>query len=129
MNLSATVPAHETNTPSAERGQLTVMFCDLVGSTALSAGLDPEDLRGIVTAYHRSCTELVERNDGLAAKYMGDGVFTYFGYPQAHEHEAERAVRAGLASVEAVPKFATHIGSPLQVRGGSPQASLCSATT
>jgi class 3 adenylate cyclase len=78
------------------------MFCDLVGSTALSARLDPEDLRGIITAYHRCCTELVERNGGFVAKYMGDDVLTYFGYPQAHEHDAERAVQAGLALVEAV---------------------------
>jgi class 3 adenylate cyclase/tetratricopeptide (TPR) repeat protein len=117
-NLSATAPAHETTTPSAERRQLTVMFCDLVGSTALSAKLDPEDLRGIITAYHRCCTELVERNGGFVAKYMGDGVLAYFGYPQAHETDAERAVRAALNLVEAVPKLATHAGSPLQVRIG-----------
>jgi class 3 adenylate cyclase len=75
----------------AERRQLTVMFCDLVGSTGLSARLDPEDLQGIIAAYHRCCTELVERNAGFVAKYMGDGVLAYFGYPQAHEHDAERA--------------------------------------
>jgi class 3 adenylate cyclase/tetratricopeptide (TPR) repeat protein len=115
-NLSATAPAHDT--PSAERRQLTVMFCDLVGSTALSVRLDPEDLRGIMTAYHRRCTELVERNGGFVAKYMGDGVLAYFGYPQAHEHDAERAVRAGLNLVETVPKLATHAGAPLQVRVG-----------
>jgi class 3 adenylate cyclase len=90
---------------SAERRQLTVMFCDLVGSTALSRRLDPEDLRGIVGTHHRCCTELVERHGGFVAKYMGDGVLAYFGYPQAHEHDAERAVRAGLALVEAVPKL------------------------
>ena len=106
------------DTSIAERRQLTVMFCDLVGSTALSARLDPEDLRGIITAYHRCCTELVERNGGFVAKYMGDGVLAYFGYPQAHEHDAERAVRAGLDLVEAVPKLATNAGSPLQVRVG-----------
>jgi class 3 adenylate cyclase/tetratricopeptide (TPR) repeat protein len=117
-NLSATAPAHETTTPSAERRQLTVMFCDLVGSTALSARLDPEDLRSIIAAYHRCCTELVERNGGFVAKYMGDGVLAYFGYPQAHEHDAERAVRAALNLVEAVPKLATNAGSPLQVRVG-----------
>jgi class 3 adenylate cyclase len=94
------------------------MFCDLVGSTALSARLDPEDLRGIITAYHRCCTELVERNGGFVAKYMGDGVLAYFGYPQAHEHDAERGVRAGIALVEAVPKLATNAGSPLQLRIG-----------
>src|SRR6516165_6191484 len=103
---------------SAERRQLTVMFCDLVGSTALSSRLDPEDLRGIIAAYHRCCTELVKRNGGFVAKYMGDGVLAYFGYPQAHEHDAERAVRAGLNLVEAVPKLATNAGSPLKVRVG-----------
>jgi class 3 adenylate cyclase/tetratricopeptide (TPR) repeat protein len=94
------------------------MFCDLVGSTALSARLDPEDLRGIIGAYHRCCTELVERYGGFVAKYMGDGVLAYFGYPQAHEHDAERAVRAGLGLVEAVPKLATNVGPPLHVRVG-----------
>jgi class 3 adenylate cyclase/predicted ATPase len=103
---------------AAERRQLTVMFCDLVGSTALSARLDPEDLRGIIGAYHRCCTEVVERNGGFIAKYMGDGVLAYFGYPQAHEHDAERAVQAGLALVEAVPKLKTAAGVALQVRVG-----------
>jgi class 3 adenylate cyclase len=103
----------------AERRQLTVMFCDLVGSTALSARLDPEDLRGIIGAHHRCCTELIERNGGFVAKYMGDGVLAYFGYPRAHEHDAERAARAGLALVEAVPKLETAIaGTSLQVRVG-----------
>jgi class 3 adenylate cyclase len=77
-NLSPTTPKHATTAVSEERRQLTVMFCDLVGSTALSARLDPEDLRGIITAYHRCCTELVERNGGFVAKYMGDGVPAYF---------------------------------------------------
>jgi class 3 adenylate cyclase len=102
----------------AERRQLTVMFTDLVGSTALSTKLDPEDMRGIITAYHRCCTELVERNGGFVAKYMGDGVLAYFGYPHAHEHDAERAVRAGLAVVETVPKLDIDAGAPLQVRIG-----------
>src|SRR6516164_5168897 len=74
VNLNATTPTYETTASSAERRQLTVMFCDLVGSTALSARLDPEDLRGTISAYHRCCTELVERNGGFVAKYMGDGV-------------------------------------------------------
>ncbi len=108
----------EVSAASAERRQLTVMLCDLVGSTALSARLDPEDLRGVIGAYHRCCTELVERHGGFVAKYMGDGVLAYFGYPQAHEHDAERAVRAGLALVEAVPKLKTAAGVPLQVRVG-----------
>jgi class 3 adenylate cyclase/tetratricopeptide (TPR) repeat protein len=103
---------------SAERRQLTVMFCDLVGSTALSVKLDPEDLRGIIAGYHRCCTELVERNGGFVARYMGDGVLAYFGYPQAHEHDAERAVRAGLALLEAVQKLETVAGVPSQVRVG-----------
>ena len=80
----------------AERRQLTVMFCDLVGSTALAARLDPEDMREIIAAYHRCCASLIESNGGFVAKYMGDGVLAYFGYPLAHEHDAERAVRAGV---------------------------------
>ena len=105
-------------TDAAERRQLTVMFCDLVGSTALSAKLDPEDLRGVIGAYHRCCAGLVEGNGGFVAKYMGDGVLAYFGYPEAHEDDAERAVRAGLAIVEAAPKLVTAAGSPLHVRIG-----------
>src|SRR5262252_7823388 len=97
-------PPEEKRRHDAERRQLTVMFTDLVGSTALSTRLDPEDLRGIIAAYHRCCTELIEHNGGYIAKYMGDGVLAYFGYPQAHEHDAERAVRAALNLVEAVPK-------------------------
>ncbi|HEY2886164.1 MAG TPA: tyrosine-type recombinase/integrase [Rhizomicrobium sp.] len=103
---------------AAERRQLTVMFVDLVGSTALSARLDPEDMREIVGAYHRSCAEQITKAGGFVAKYMGDGVLAYFGYPQAHEHDAERAVLAGLALAEAVPKISTMDGSPLQVRVG-----------
>jgi class 3 adenylate cyclase/tetratricopeptide (TPR) repeat protein len=118
VNVSATTPLWETTVASAERRQLTVMFCDLVGSTALSARLDPEDLRSIIGAYHRCCTDQVERNGGFVAKYMGDGVLAYFGYPQAHEHDAERAVRAGLDLVAAVPKLETVAGSHLQARVG-----------
>ena len=103
---------------NAERRQLTIMFCDLVGSTALSAQFDPEDLREIIGVYHRCCAAIVERNGGFVAKYMGDGVLVYFGYPQAHEDNAERAVLTGLALVEAVPKLVTSAGSALQVRIG-----------
>jgi len=103
---------------TAERRQLTVTFCDLVDSPVLSARLDPEDLRSIITAYHRCCAELVERHGGLVADYMGDSLLAYFGYPQAREHDAEQAVGAGLNLVEAVPKLATRVGSPLQVRVG-----------
>ena len=107
-------PAHH----AAERRQLTVMFCDLVGSTAMSARLDPEDMRGIIVAYHKCCATLIERNGGFVAKYMGDGVLAYFGYPQAHEHDAERAVRAGLAIVEAAPKLDAAAQAALHVRVG-----------
>lgn len=86
----------------AERRQLTVMFCDLVGSTALSSVLDPEDLRGIINEYNNCVTEVVERNNGLVAGYMGDGILAYFGYPQAREDDAERAARAGLETIKAV---------------------------
>ena len=89
----------------AERRQLTVMFCDLVGSTALSARFDPEDLREIVGVYHRCVADTVARFDGFVAKYMGDGVLVYFGYPAAHEDDAERAVRAGLDVVDAVARL------------------------
>ena len=82
---------------SAERRQLTVMFCDLVGSTALASRLDPEDLREVLGAYHAAVAEVVTGFGGYVAKYMGDGVLAYFGYPQAQEHDAEQAVRAGLA--------------------------------
>jgi class 3 adenylate cyclase len=111
-------PAGPKPQDAAERRQLTVMFCDLVGSTALSARLDPEDMREIIGSYHRCCAKMIERNGGFVAKYMGDGVLTYFGYPQAHEHDAERAVQAGLAIVEAAPTLVTSAGSPLHVRVG-----------
>ena len=94
-----------------ERRHLTVMFCDLVGSTALSTQLDPEDLREIVGAYHRCCAEVIAKSGGFVAKYMGDGVLAYFGYPQAHEEDAERAVRAGLALIEAAAKLDSGAGT------------------
>jgi class 3 adenylate cyclase len=100
----------------AERRQLTVMFCDLVGSTPLSARLDPEDLRGIIGAYHRCVTETVERLGGFVARYMGDGILVYFGYPQAHEDDAERAARCGLAVVDRVPQLGQ--GEELHARVG-----------
>jgi class 3 adenylate cyclase len=102
----------------AQRRQLTVMFCDLVGSTALSARLDPEDLRAVIGAYHRCVAAAVERAGGFVAKYLGDGVLAYFGYPRADEHDAERAVRAALVLVEAVAALDTAAGAPLQVRVG-----------
>src|SRR5215469_13490126 len=102
---------------SAERRQLTVMFCDLVGSTALASRLDPEDLREVIGAYHKCVSEVIGRFDGFVAKYMGDGVLAYFGYPQAHEDDAERAVRTGLALVAAVPKLelAAEVGPQVRI--------------
>src|ERR1700739_2611493 len=85
----------------------------------MSARLDPEDLRSVIAAYHRCCAALIERKGGFVAKYMGDGVLAYFGYPQAHEHDAERAVQAGLALVEAVPKLETAAGVLVPLRVAS----------
>src|SRR5271163_70705 len=100
-------PVHETAVaaPAAERRQLTVMFCDLVGSTALATRLDPEDLSEVIAAYHRAVAQIVAGLDGFVAKYMGDGVLVYFGYPRAHEDDAERAVRAGLGVIDAVGRL------------------------
>jgi len=89
----------------AERRQLTVMFCDLVDSTSLAARLDPEDLREVIAEYHRAVAAAVAQLDGFVAKYMGDGVLVYFGYPRAHEDDAERAVRAGLGLIDAVGRL------------------------
>ena len=100
----------------AERRQVTVMFSDLVGSTALSARMDPEDLREVIAAYQKCVAETVGRFGGFVAKYMGDGVLVYFGYPQAHEDDAERAVRAGLELIAAVGSLKTRVA--LQTRIG-----------
>lgn len=106
----------ESPPSSAERRQLTVMFCDLVGSTALSASMDPEDLREIIAAYQKCAAETVRRFDGFVAKYLGDGILVYFGYPQAHEDDAERAVRAGLELIAAVGALKSQV--PLKTRIG-----------
>jgi len=92
----------EGGRPDAERRQLTVMFCDLVGSTALSHSLDPEPLRELLRSYQQTCGRVIERYDGHVAQYLGDGLMVYFGWPKAHEDDAERAVRAALEIVEAV---------------------------
>src|SRR5262245_11981202 len=107
-----------TRADAPQRRQLTVMFCDLVGSTPLSTRLDPEELREIIGAFHRCCVEQITKSDGVVARYMGDGMLVYFGYPQAHEDDAERAVRAGLALVGAVPQLGDGAGMALQVRVG-----------
>ena len=115
---SATAAARYTPARAeAERRQLTVMFCDLVGSTELSARLDPEDLREVIAAYHRAVADVVRGLDGFVAKYMGDGVLVYFGYPNAHEDDAERAVRAGLACIDAVRRLDVKVVK-LQARVG-----------
>jgi class 3 adenylate cyclase/predicted ATPase len=108
--------AEPTPQDTAERRQVTVMFSDLVGSTALSADMDPEDLREVISAYQKCVDQTVRRFGGFVAKYLGDGVLIYFGYPQAHEDDAERAVRAGLEAVTAVTNLKTQI--PLQTRIG-----------
>ena len=103
---------------AAERRHLTVMFCDLVGSTALSARLDPEDMRQVIRAYQDACSGVVARYDGFVAKFMGDGILAYFGFPNAHEDDAERAVRAGLEIASVVGALKTRSTGKLQVRIG-----------
>ena len=107
----------------AERRQLTVLFCDLVGSTELAARLDPEDMGRVIRAYQDTCTEAFERWGGHVAKYMGDGVLAYFGWPQAHEDDAERAVRAGLAMIDALAGLERPAGKALAARIGSTRLS------
>jgi class 3 adenylate cyclase len=92
-------------TPSGERRHLTVLFCDVVGSTELAARLDPEEWRELVASYHHEAAEAITRYGGTVAKYLGDGVMAYFGWPAAHEDDAERAARAGLGILEAVSKL------------------------
>jgi TOMM system kinase/cyclase fusion protein len=118
----ATPPPTTPHPPDAERRQLTVLFCDLVGSTALSAQLDPEDLRAVVRAYQDTCAKVIARFEGHVAQYLGDGLLVYFGYPLAHEDDAQRAVRAGLGMIEAVGQLNTRLtqerGVQLTVRLG-----------
>ena len=111
-------PTTEPKPPkdAAERRQVTVMFADLVGSTALSARMDPEDLREVISGYQKCVAETVQRFGGFVAKYLGDGVLVYFGYPQAHEDDAERAVRAGLELLQTVSGLKS--SAPLQTRVG-----------
>ena len=106
-------------TPDAERRQLTMLFCDLVDSTALSGQLDPEDLREVVRAYQDTCAKVIARFEGHIAQYLGDGLLVYFGYPLAHEDDAQRAVRAGLGMIEALGQLNTRLA----------QAGLCRAET
>jgi class 3 adenylate cyclase len=127
LGTAAATPAAPHDT--AERRQVTVMFSDLVGSTALSARMDPEDLREIFHQYHRCCATEINKEGGFVAKYIGDGVLAYFGYPQAQEDDPEHAVRAGLALIDVVSRLAAP--QRLQVISGSRPALLwwviCSA--
>ena len=116
LQASAPTAPEPATKETAERRQVTVMFSDLVGSTALSAHMDPEDLREVISAYQKCVAETMRRFGGFVAKYMGDGVLVYFGYPEAHEHDAERAVRAGLELIAAVVGLKMHV--PLQTRVG-----------
>jgi class 3 adenylate cyclase len=112
-------PANEARpVPTAERRHLTILFCDLVGSTALAAALDPEDMREVIRAYQDCCAGVIARFDGHVARFMGDGVLAYFGYPVAHEDDAERAVRAALDLVAAVGKLSSREEVCLQLRVG-----------
>ena len=106
----------EPRVPEAERRQLTVLFCDLVDSTVLASQLDPEDWREVVRAYQETCAKVIARFEGHIAQYLGDGLLVYFGYPLAHEDDAQRAVRAGLGMVEAVGQLNTRLE---QERGGA----------
>src|SRR6516165_3034179 len=116
VDVADAPPAASRAADSAERRQVTVMFSDLVGSTALSARIDPEDLREVISAYQKCVAETIRRFGGFVAKYLGDGVLVYFGYPEAHEDDAERAVRAGLELIAALAGLKTH--SSLQTRVG-----------
>src|SRR5262249_40148083 len=115
-------PPTAPHTPEAERRQLTVMFCDLVDSTKLSSQLDPEEYRDMVRAYQNVCTEVIQRYDGHIAQLLGDGLLAYFGYPQAHEDDAQRAVRTGLEILDAMEALNNRIehdkGIGLAVRLG-----------
>src|SRR5262245_59036477 len=108
----------DARSTEGERRQLTVMFCDVVGSTALSTQLDPEDLRGVVQAYQETCTAVIQRYEGYIAQHLGDGLLVYFGYPAAHEDDPQRAVRTGLEVIEALHHLNPRLPRPLQVRIG-----------
>src|SRR5262249_32085515 len=116
------VAPRERHPPEAERRQLTVLFCDLVDSTVLASQLDPEELREVVRAYQEACSKVIARFEGHIAQYLGDGLLVYFGYPLAHEDDAQRAVRAGLRIVEALGQLNTRLarerGVHLAVRLG-----------
>ncbi|HKA53517.1 MAG TPA: adenylate/guanylate cyclase domain-containing protein, partial [Candidatus Binatia bacterium] len=128
QSLQSPDARHQTLDPrpnEAERRQLTVMFCDLVGSTPLAEKLDPEDLRAVILAYQQACAEQIRRFEGYLARYVGDGLLVYFGYPQAHEDDAQRAVRTGLEIVAAMQKM---VPSPLAGEGQGEGAEVSPVT-
>jgi class 3 adenylate cyclase len=108
-SLPGASPSPEYRPPEAERRQLTVLFCDLVDSTVLAGPLDPADLREVVRAYQEACAKVIARFDGHIAQYLGDGLLVYFGYPLAHEDDAQRAVRAGLGMIDALGQLTTRL--------------------
>src|SRR5215813_13478330 len=108
----------EAGLAAAERRHLTVLICDLVGSTALSARLDPEDMNAVMDAYHAACARIMLSYDGFIGDFRGDGILAYFGYPRAHEDDAERTVRAGLDIIAALGQLETRAAVPLAVRIG-----------
>ncbi|MCZ6874849.1 MAG: adenylate/guanylate cyclase domain-containing protein, partial [bacterium] len=110
------LPPPEPPTPDAERRQLTVMFCDLADSTKLSGQLDPEDLRDVIRAYQATSAEVIERYDGYIAQHLGDGLMVYFGWPQAHEDDAQRAVHAGLGILDAMGGLNTRLEQEKGIR-------------
>jgi class 3 adenylate cyclase len=122
LNEAVLAPAKPVSRPTpgdeAERRHLTVMFCDLVGSTALSARLDPEDIWRVIASYHACIGDVINRFQGTVARKLGDGLLAYFGYPRAQEDDAEQAVRAALASIDAIAKLPTNADAALQVRIG-----------
>src|SRR5262245_20560614 len=118
QTLDARRQTLDSSRPEAERRQLTVMFCDLVGSTALSEQLDPEELREVVQAYQESCTAVIRRYDGHIAQHLGDGLLVYFGYPAAHEDDAQRAIRGGLGILAELQDLNRRLQHPIQVRIG-----------
>src|SRR5258708_14803366 len=111
-------PSGQPGVAAAERRHLTVMICDLVGSTALSARLDPEDIRAVMDAYHAACARIVQAYDGFLGDFRRAGILAYFGYPRAHEDDAERTVPAGLEIIAAGAELETHTPEPLAVRIG-----------
>jgi class 3 adenylate cyclase len=117
--VAGTAPS-VTARPDAQRRQLTVIFFDLVGSTALSSKIDPEEMRDVLLSYQNTVARQIARFDGHVAKFMGDGVLAYFGWPRAHEDDAERAVLAGLATIEAMGHLRTPAGVALSARVGHP---------